>query len=132
MSIGNLGAAIGLANTSKLTAIGGYYQGGTPPPGWSASDNYAGCNGSVYYASNVLGEDYTAVGGITVNGNSGAATGKLARWVSNTAQLTVGADQTIAVSAGGVATAGTGAAYKTALATGVVIPANSFFWVFTV
>lgn len=132
MSIGNLGAAIGLANTSKIPAIGGYFQGGTPPPGWSASDSYAGCNGSVYYSYNAIGEDYTAVGGITVNSNSGAATGKLARWVSNTANLTVGADQTIAVSAGGVATAGTGAAYKTPIATAVVIPANSFFWVFAV
>lgn len=132
MSQGNLGAAIGLANTNKVTAIGGYFQGAAPPPGWDASDNYLGCNGSTYYNSNVLGEDYTVGGGITVNGNSGAATGKLARWVSNTANLTVGADQTIAVSAGGVATAGTAAAYKTAFGVGVVIPANSFFWVFTV
>jgi hypothetical protein len=132
MSIGNLGAAIGLANTNKIPCIGAYAQGVTPPPGWSASDSYMGVNGSVYYNRNVLDEDYTASGGITVNGNSGAATGKLARWVSNTASLTVGADQTIAVSAGGVATAGTAAAYKTPFAVSAVIPANSFFWVFTV
>jgi hypothetical protein len=132
MSQGNLGCAIGLANTNKVPAIGGYFQGGTPPPGWSASDNYLGVNGSTYYNRNVIDEDYTVSGGITVNGNSGTATGKAARWVSNTASLTVGADQTIAVSAGGVATAGTAAAYKTPFAVGTVIPANSFFWVFTV
>ena len=139
MSQGNLGAAIGLAKTTKLEPIGywpsnptGVYVQGAVNPGWEASDNYAGVNGSTYYNRNVVDEDYTVAGGITVNGDSGAAYGKLARWVSNTAQLTVGADQTIAVSAGGVATAGTAAAFKTALGVGVVIPANSFFWVFAV
>lgn len=132
MSQGNLGAAMGLANTSKVPNVGDYVQGSTPAPGWEASDSYIGCNGSVYYNRNVLDEDYTVGGGITINGNSGVATGKLARWVSNTAQLTVSADQTCAVSAGGVVTAGAAQAYKTALPVGTVIPANSFFWVFTV
>ena len=132
MSQGNLACMIGLANTNKIPMIGGYVQSATPPPGWNADGPYIGVNGSVYHASNVLGEDYTVSGGITVVGTSGAAAGKLARWVSNTAQLTISADQTIAVSAGGVATAGTGAAYKTALPNAIAIPANSFFWVFTV
>jgi hypothetical protein len=132
MSQGNLGAAIGLANTNKIPQIGDYVQGHTPPPGWCAQDSYMGVNGSVYYNRNVVDEDYTVGGGLVVNGNSGAAAGKAARWVSNTAQLTVSADQTIAVSAGGVATAGTAQAYKTALPVGMVLPANSFFWVFLV
>jgi len=135
MSVGNLAAAIGLANTNKILSIGTYVQDATFPNG---QDSYIGCgsnadyNPRLYYNRNVLDEDYTASGGITVNSNFGAATGKLARWVSNTASLTVGADQTIAVTAGGVATAGTAAAYETPIPVGTVIPANSFFWVFTV
>ena len=135
MSVGNLAAAIGLANTNKILAIGTYVQEAVYSNG---QDSYMGCgSGSdysprLYYNRNVLDEDYTASGGITVNSNSGAATGKLARWVSNTASLTVSADQTIAVTAGGVATAGTAAAYRTAMPVGTVVPANSFFWVFTV
>jgi hypothetical protein len=132
MSQGNLGAAIGLANTNKIGPVGAYVQGSTPPPGWSAADSYFGVNGSTYYDRNVVDEDRSVTNGITVAGNSGAAAGKAARWVQNTALLTVGADQTIAVSATGVATAGTGAAFKTALPVGTAIPANSFFWVFTV
>jgi len=132
MSIGNLGAAIGLANTSKIPCVGLYVQASTPPPGPEASDSYHGVNGTGYWSTNWLGEDYTVSGGITVNSDSGAATGKAARWVSNTASLTVSADQTCAVSAGGVATAGTAQAYKTYNPVGMVIPANSFFWVFLV
>ena len=139
MSQGNLAAAIGLANTSKIPAIGAYVQDSTTP-GPSADGPYIGCsgsstastNGALYYSTNVLGEDFAVSGGLTVPSDSGAAAGKDARWVSNTAQLTVSADQTIAVSAGGVATAGTAQAYKTYMAVGTVIPANSFFWVFLV
>ena len=134
MSQGNLGAAIGLANTNKIPFIGLYVQSSFP----EAADSYFGCaSGSssipvLYYNTNVIGEDYTVAGGITVNSNAGAAAGKLARWGSNTAQLTVSADQTCAVSAAGVITAGAAQAYRTAMPVGTVIPANSFFWVFTV
>ena len=132
MSVGNLGAAIGLANTNKIPFIGTYVQTATPPPGPEASDSYVGVNGTGYWNRNVIDEDYTASGGIVVNGNSGVAAGKAARWVSNTAQLTVSADQTCAVTAGGVVTAGTAQAYKTYNKVGTVIPANSFMWVFLV
>ena len=87
---------------------------------------------NVYYNSNVIGEDYTVASGIIVPANSGATAGKNARWVSNTAQLTVPADGRCNVSAGGVATAASGTGtYDCYMGSGAVIPANSFFWVFS-
>lgn len=130
MSQGNLAAAIGLANTSKIPQIGDYIQD-TTPPGPSSIGPYAGVVAGMYWNRNVVDEDYTVSGGIVVPANSGAVAGKNARWVSNTAQLTVPADGRMAVSAGGVATASSGAgAYDSYMTTPTVIPANSFFWVF--
>jgi len=127
MSAGNLGASIGNANTVKIPFIGLYVQNLTSP---DAADSYMGCTGTTYYNRNVIDEIPSTT--ITVNGNSGAAAGKLARWGTNTASLTVSADQTCAVSGAGVITAATGGAFKCYFAVGTVIPANSFFWVFTV
>lgn len=133
MSQGNLAAQVGVANTSKVPFIGAYVQDSGQPSGPDAYGGYIGVNGSGYWLYNPVQEtDYSAAGGVTVAANSGAAVGKVARLVTNTAQLTVSADQTCAVSAGGVATAGTAQAYKTYNPTGMVIPANAFFWVFLV
>jgi len=133
MSQGNLGAAIGLANTNKIPFIGLYVQASTPPPGPEAADSYIGVNGSTYYNRNVVDEDYTVAGGLVVNSDSGVAAGKAARWVSNTAQMTVAADGLCSVSAGGVLTATpTTGLYKTYIPAATVIPANSFLWVFLV
>ena len=133
MSQGNLGAAIGLANTSKIPFIGLYAQASTPPPGPEAADSYIGVNGSTYYNRNVVDEDYTVSGGLVVNSDSGVAAGKAARWVSNTAQMTVAADGLCSVSACGVLTAtATTGLYKTYIPAAIVIPANSFLWVFLV
>jgi hypothetical protein len=131
MSQGNLAAAIGLANTSKIPAIGAYVQKQTAP-GPGSEGPYVGVVGTTYWNRNVIDEDYTASGGILVASSDGAATGKDARWVSNTAQLTVPADGRCAVSAGGVVTAASGTgAFNCYLGSGTVVPANSFFWVFT-
>ena len=142
MSAGNLGVCIASAAVTAggdgtglvQQPIGGYVQASTPPPGPEASTGYLGVNGSTFYNRNVLSEDYTASGGITVLGDSGAAAGKTARWVSNTSALTVAADQLCSVSAGGVvtATATTGLYKLYCAAPAAVIPANSFFWVFLV
>ena len=140
MSIGNLACAIGLANTSKIPHIGDYVQG-TPFPGPGATGPYIGCSGSnnmningiCYFDTNVLGEDYTAVGGITVTSDSGVAAGKVARWVSNTSSLSVAADGLCSVSVGGVVTAqASSGLYKCYFTAATVVPANSFFWVFLV
>lgn len=135
MSQGNLGAAIGLANTNKVPGIGTYVQTSAPPPGpeaWNAE--YIGVNGSNYWANNWLGEDYTVSGGITVNSDAGATTGKAARWVSTGGSaMTVAADGLCSVSAGGVVTATpTTGLYKTYLTPASVVPAGSFLWVFEV
>lgn len=134
MSQGNLGCVIGLANTNKQPPIGAYVQASTPPPGPEATANYLGCNGSQYWASNVINEDYTASGGILVPADSGVATGKNARWVSTGGSpMTVAADGLCAVSAGGVVTAlATTGTYKCYLAPGTVVPAGSYLWVFEV
>jgi hypothetical protein len=133
MSQGNASACIGLANTSKIPAVGLYVQASTPPPGPEAESSYVGVNGTGYWGYNPVQEtDFSAAGGFTVPGNSGAATGKVARLVTCTAPLTVSADQTCAVSAAGVATAGAAQAYKTYNPVGMIIPTGSFFWVFLV
>lgn len=133
MSQGNAAACIGLANTNKIPAIGAYVQASTPPVGPESEGPYIGVNGSTYWSYNPVQEtDFAAVGGFTVPANSGVATGKVARLVTNTSGLTVSADQTCAVTAAGVATAGAGQAYKTYIAIGVVIPPGSYFWVFLI
>lgn len=131
MSQGNACASIGNANTTKIPAIGAYVQVLTQP---SADGNYAGVNSTAYWSYNPVDEaDWAATGGFTVPANSGAATGKTARLVSTSAApMTVSADQTCAVSAGGVVTAGTAQAYKTYLPVGTVVPAGSFLWVFLI
>jgi len=131
MSQGNACASIGNANTTKIPAIGGYSQRLTQP---SADGDYAGVNATTYWGYNPVDEaDWSATGGFTVPANSGAAAGKTARLVSTGASpMTVSADQTCAVSAGGVVTAGAAQAYKTHLAVGTVVPAGSFLWVFLI
>lgn len=130
MSQGNLSACIGLANTSKIPSVGVYTQRVTAP-GPACDGDYSGVVGTTYWNRNVIDEDYTASGGLVVPSTNGAATGKNARWVSNTAQLTVPADGRCAVTAGGVVTAASGTGvYDCYLGSGTVVPANSFFWVF--
>lgn len=132
MSQGNACAAIGLANTSKIPMIGGYLQD-TTLPGPSADGPYIGCIAEGYTLTVPAETDWSQAGGFTVPATSGVAAGKVARLVSTGASpMTVSADQTCAVSAGGIVTAGTGAAYKTYMAVGLVIPANAYFWVFLI
>ena len=141
MSAGNACAAIGLANTNKIPMIGLYVQDADGPPGPSASGPYIGCSGSVtgnnglnggaYWASNVQGEDVT--GPYTVPADSGAATGKLAHWVWNSASaMTVAADGLCSVTAGVVTATPTTGLYKTFITPGTVVPAGSYLWVFVV
>ena len=132
MSAGNACAAIGLANTNKIPMIGAYVQDITGPVAPGADGPAIGPIGGQYWNNNWLGEDYTEAGGILYPATSGVAAGKVARWVSNTAELVTSADGTVAVSAGGVATAATGGAYQSYFAPGVTLPANSFFWAFLV
>lgn len=133
MSQGNQGACIGLANTNKVPYIGAYAQDSGVPAGPAAYGGYIGVNGVGYWSSNPVQEtDFNAVNGITVAADSGVAAGKVARLVTNTAPLVVSADQTCAVTAAGVATAGAAQAYKTYMGVGVGIPTNSFFWVFLI
>ena len=130
MSAGNAGAAIGLANTNKIANIGSYVQDvgvtGGSVAGPSANDNYAGINGRTFYESNVMQEAI----GFTARANSGAAIGKLAQWVTNTAPLAAGTTR-VAVAAG-VATADNAAgAYDLFIAVPAAgLPANKYFWVF--
>lgn len=132
MSQGNAAAAIGLANTNKIPAIGAYVRNTIGP---SADGEYAGVNAQTYWEYNPVQEaDFSASGGFTVPANSGAATGKVARLVSTDADpMTVAADGLCAVSAAGVVTAeATTGLYKTYIAPATVIPAGSFLWVFLV
>ena len=133
MSAGNACAAIGLANTSKIPMIGGYLQD-TSTPGPGAEGPYIGNNSVTYWPYNPVQEtDYAQAGGYTAPATSGAATGKVARLVyTGASTVTVSADQTCAVSAGGVVTAGTGAAYATYFSVGTVIPAAMYLWVYLV
>jgi hypothetical protein len=135
MSQGNGAAAIGVANTTKIPAIGLYVQASTPPPGPESEGPYIGVNGSSYWSYNPVQEtDFSATNGFTVPGDSGAATGKAARLVSTGASpMTVAADGLCSVSATGVVTATpTTGIYKTYLAPALVVPAGSFLWVFLV
>jgi hypothetical protein len=134
MSQGNASAAIGLANTNKIAAIGGYLQD-TDVPGPSAEGYYAGINSLGIWDYNPVNEtDFSAVGGFTVPSNSGAATGKVARLVStDVAAMTVAADGKCNVTAAGVVTAlVTTGLYKTFVTAGTVIPAGRYIWVFLV
>lgn len=133
MSQGNQGACIGLANINKVPYIGAYVQDSGLPAGPAAYGGYVGVNGVGYWAYNPVQEtDFSAVNGVTVAADSGVAAGKVARLVTNTAPLVVSADQTCAVSAAGVATAGAAQAYKTYNPVGLTIPTGSYFWVFLV
>ena len=130
MSTGNAAAAIGLANSNKILHIGSYVQdagvtGGTTA-GPSASVNYLGTNGRTSYDRNVIDE----AAGFIADGNSGAAFGKDAQWVTNTAPLAAGTTR-VAV-AGGVATADNAAgAYDIFIAVPATgLPANRWFWAF--
>lgn len=130
MSTGNAAAAIGLANTSKVTQVGPYVQdvgvadGAVAGP--SAIYDHIGVNGRTYYDRNVLGE----AAGFVSESNSGVAVGKDAVWSTNTALI---ADGTTRVGL----TVGVAVADN---ATGVYdiflniptdgLPANSWFWSF--
>jgi hypothetical protein len=131
MSQGNAAAAIGLANTNKIPAIGAYVQRLLTP---TADGPYIGANAITQWTYNPVQEDFAASGGFTVPANSGAATGKVARLVSTGASpMTVAADGLCSVSAAGVVTAtATTGLYKTYIAAATVIPAGAFLWVFLV
>jgi hypothetical protein len=134
MSQGNLGADIGLANSSKVPMVGGYHQSITKPGPGAGSADYMGVQATSYWNRNWLGENYAVTGGITVLAASGVAAGKLARWVSTGASpMTVAADGLCSVSAAGVVTATpTTGLYKTYITPAKVVPAGSFLWVFGV
>lgn len=135
MSQGNGAACIGLANTSKIPAIGAYVQASTPPPGPESEGPYIGVNGTGYWMYNPVDEtDYAITNGFQVPSNSGAATGKNARLVSTGgASMTVAADGLCAVSAAGVVTAlATTGTYKTYIPPATVVPAGAYLWVFLV
>ena len=128
MSTGNGAAAIGLANTSKRGPIGKYVQDtgiiGTAGP--SASPDYAGANGNVYYDNNAVGE----AAGFTVPANSGAAAGKTAQWVTSTVGIAAGTTK-VAITSGDAAadnSTGTHAIFMAIPAAG--LPAGSWFWAF--
>jgi hypothetical protein len=122
MSVGNGGAAIGLANSNKILPIGGLVADTVAP---TVGVNYMGENVAQYWDRNWLGED--PAGPFSV---PSCNAGKALYWVTSGASpITVSADSTMAVSGSGVATAGTAAAFKSFFAAGVVIPAGSFFWV---
>jgi hypothetical protein len=122
MSVGNAGAAIGLANSNKQVPIGSLVADALDP---TAGVNYAGVNMRTFWDRNWLGED--PAGPFTV---SSCNAGKVATWVtSGAAPIVVSADSTMAVSGAGVATAAAAGAFKSFFAPGVTIPAGSFFWV---
>ena len=154
MSAGNACAAIGLTNTNKIPFIGLYVQdtalnlagNALSGPGPSASGPYIGCSGSdvgpnglntaAYWDRNVIGEVVGAAGNpaYTVPSNSGAATGKTARWTTTGASaMTVAVDGLCSVSADGVLTAtATTGLYKVFITPATVVPAGSFLWAFLV
>jgi hypothetical protein len=132
MSQGNACASIGNANTTKIPAIGAYVQDAVAP---NSDGPYNGCVATTYWNRDAINEGVAAVAtnGFTTPANSGAATGKVGRYVTTAAApMTVSADQTCAVSAAGVVTSGAAQAYKTYLAVGVVVPAGSWMWVFLI
>jgi hypothetical protein len=133
MSTGNAAAAIGLANTNKRGPIGAYVQdvGITPAGGIagpSASKDYAGCNGNVYYDRNAVGE----AAGFLANANSGATDIKTAQWVTSTVGIAA-ATTKVAITAGDAVAdnaTGTHGIYMKIPAAG--LPANSWFWAFEI
>lgn len=132
MSAGNAAAALGLANTSKIAVIGAYVQDSgaadAASPGPEAELCYMGVNGNTAYNYNALGELVDPA--FTVKANSGAATGKLAQWVTNTAEIAAGTTR-LDVSATGVATANNSTGlFDLWVPTTAAIPANSYFWAF--
>lgn len=133
MSAGNACAAIGLANTNKIPMIGGYIRD-EHAPGPGANGPYAGVIGKGYWSRNIMDEDVTVSGGYNVPATSGAATGKVGRWVTTGASpMTVAADGLCSVSATGTITAtATTGLYKTYITAATVIPAGSFLWAFLV
>lgn len=130
MSAGNAGAAIGLANTSKIGPIGAYVQDvgvlGTAGP--SAINDYAGVNGKAYYDHNVIGEDK----GFVCNANSGAAAGKTAQWVEAPSGIAAGTTK-VAITAGdATADNATGTHNIFVVIPTGGLPANSWFWAFEI
>jgi hypothetical protein len=129
MSTGNGSAAIGLANTNKIPAVGAYVQDIDQPVGPGAEGEYIGVTGPFYWNNNWLGEDP----GFTVPGTSGVASGKTAQWVTSGASaVTVPADGRMTITGGtAVAASGTGLS-KSYIPAAAVIPAGSFFWAFLI
>jgi hypothetical protein len=135
MSAGNACAAIGLANTNKVPAIGAYVQDITPV-GPGADGPYIGTLGmgstdatSGYWTTNWLQEDK----GFTAPATSGTATGKLGHWVTtDAAAMTVAADGLCDVTSGVVTALATTGTYKTYLPAAAVVPAGAWLWVFAV
>jgi len=134
MSVANVGAAIGLANTNKLGQIGTYVQdtgavgtGSDPGPSTTLS-SFIGVNGDTAWPYNAIGEPVQP--NLTVPSNSGVTAGKVAQWVTNTSILAEGTAR-VDVTAGVVtANNASGTHDIFCIPTNRSLPANSFMWVF--
>ncbi len=140
MSTGNAGAALGLVNTSKVAAIGGFVQrtpaatvldaqtGNVNP---AAGMGYMGTNGVANYDYNALGE---AIGFTHVAATQGVnATAKTAQWV----QLGVGGltnAQTGVTIVAGVATFNAVPTHRVyaSLYANRTLPINTYCWAFEI
>lgn len=116
MSAGNAGAAIGLANTVKIGAVGAYVQNTVNP---CASDAYFGTNAKTSYKTNVLGESISP--DFIVEGNSGTVYGKNMQWVQSASTLVPGNRVNIAAGVATLNAAGTHDVYCNAVA-------GDYFW----
>ena len=129
MSAGNACAAIGLANTYKIPAIGAYVQDIEQPVAPGADGPNIGPIGPFYWTYNWLGEEVAP--DYVVPSTDGAATGNVAQWVMTDAELTVPADGLLDV-VDGIATAlETTGTFYTYLPAGTVVPEGAYFWAFT-
>jgi hypothetical protein len=128
MSTGNAGAAIGLANTNKSCPIGPYVRdtGITGKAGPGALNDYAGCNGDIYYDRNALGEAKAFL----ANANSGVAAGKTAQWVTNPLLIAAGTTKVTITTGNAAADNATGTHSIFFVVPTAGIPANSWFWAF--
>lgn len=124
MSTGNACAAIGLANTNKIPAIGAYVQDITQPVGPGADGPCIGPIGPGFWDRNVMGEEI----GFTCPATGGAATGKTAQWVISTVGLAAGTTR-VNITAGD-AVANASGTYDVYGVPAAGVPANSYFWAF--
>lgn len=135
MSAGNASAVIGLANTNKIPPLGVYVQdagvqpsNGNGNPGPGANGEFIGVNGHQYWDRNWLGELVNPA--YQVNANSGAVTGRVAQWVTNTSPIAA-ATTRVDVSGAGVITANNDTGlFDIFCVQAAAMPANSFCWAF--